>query len=178
MIRGSILIKDISSNNGRKIGASLIAPEHNETRINTGVGTGKQIELKQIFSSSRSTSAGIGYGLKKSMVFSHPSGDCQGMNCSCSKIALHFLQHSDDDNVTLEQHKHDGPNKELGSLASFVNRHIPFLKENVSVPYMFIVNQGNTVLSLTSYNEEDFVCEPMNHGCYQIRYKDLNIFKC
>ncbi len=178
MIRGSIIIKD-AGNGEKKIGASLIAPEHSETRINTGTGTtGKQIELKQLYSNCKSTSVGIGQGLGRSIMYSHMSGECQGMNCSCSKIALHFLQHTEDDNGKMsDQHKDDSI-KDLGSLNNFVNRHIPFLKENVSVPYMFIVNQGNTVLSLTSYNEEDFVCEPMNHGCYQIRYKDLNIFKC
>jgi hypothetical protein len=55
-------------------------------------------------------------------------------------------------------------------LEGFVVRHIPYLRENVTFPYMIVVSQGGKCLSLTSYSEEDFRCERLGDGCYAFRY--------
>lgn len=155
----------INSESGKKaLGVSVIAVEHFESPNDSQPlhGRSPSSRIKQLFSSKAFTSATVGHNADRSILSVHISGDCSGPSCSCNKIASHFLDHidaEDDEESDLEC-----------PLEEFVVRHIPYLRENVTFPYMIIASQGDKSLSLTSYSEEDFRCERLGDGCYNFRY--------
>ena len=134
------------------MGMCVIAPEHVDQYVHNRDKESNST-LKHILSANHKTSASIGFSNNASIITTHVSGDCKGLNCACYKVASYFLQRSTE-----------------STLENFVNENISFLRENVSFPYLFVVLQDSDLMCVSSHFAEDFLCQRLENGSYEIRY--------
>lgn len=130
------------------LGVSLVASNHQPT-----VSSNKQahIEIKQVHSTDRMTSATVGHAPHRSVMCTHLK-HCRGSCCRCSEICSFFLAGSCG-----------------SSLSDFVLKHVPVMKEILTYPYLIVLAQEGEMIKV-SCNDGNVVTQSLPPGCYDFRY--------
>lgn len=129
------------------LGVSLVASNHRPT-----VSSNRQahIEIKQVHSTDRMTSATVGHSPHRSVMCTHLK-HCQGSRCMCSEICSFFLADSSG-----------------SSLSDFVLKHVPVMKDKLCYPYLIVLAQGGETIKV-SCNDGNVLTQSILPGCYDIR---------
>lgn len=129
------------------LGVSLVASNHRPT-----VSSNREahIEIKQVHSTDRMTSATVGHSSRRSVVCTHLK-HCQGSRCMCSEICSVFLTDTSD-----------------SSLSDLVNKNLPAMKDKLSYPYLIVLAQGGETIKV-SCNDGNIIAQNILPGCYDFR---------
>lgn len=154
MIHGSLSCFPIDHEQGHmanfKLGMSIAGINHQATPCSS---SSSSIELKNIHSADRMTSASLGHSSSRWILSTHMK-NCVGMGCKCHQICDAFLR---DDSVS--------------SLNELFSKHLLIIQKDLETPFLFVLGQAQEMVEVKCLSIIDQpVVKPMKPGNYAVRY--------